>query len=157
MPLVTISILKGKSPAYVKAVADGVNAAVIETMGFPADDRYQVIHELAPECLELQARQGDRVRVLSHIADRNEPEIEEMTTLLRRSRWVHWAISLSTLAALLVCVVIAALFVGSEFGINPSRVVSLLFIMAMLVLIAGLLCFLREISLSTGTIEKPEQ
>ena len=50
MPLVTISILKGKSPAYVKAVADGVNAAVIETMGFPADDRYQVIHELAPEC-----------------------------------------------------------------------------------------------------------
>ena len=61
MPLVTISILKGKSPAYVKAVADSVNAAVIETMGFPADDRYQVIHELAPECLELQARQGDRV------------------------------------------------------------------------------------------------
>ena len=103
------------------------------------------------------ARVVDRFRVLSHIADRNEPEIEEMTTLLRRSRWVHWAISLSTLAALLVCVVIAALFVGSEFGINPSRVVSLLFIMAMLVLIAGLLCFLREISLSTGTIEKPEQ
>ena len=61
MPLVTISILKGKSPAYVKAVADGVNAAVIETMGFPTDDRYQVIHELAPEYLELQARQGDRV------------------------------------------------------------------------------------------------
>ena len=61
MPLVTISILKGKSPAYIKAVTDGINLAVIETMGFPADDRYQVVHELAPECLQLQEREGDRV------------------------------------------------------------------------------------------------
>jgi phenylpyruvate tautomerase PptA (4-oxalocrotonate tautomerase family) len=61
MPLVTISILKGKSPAYIKAVADGINSAVIETMGFPADDRYQIIHQLDPECLQLQARDGDRV------------------------------------------------------------------------------------------------
>lgn len=61
MPLVTISILEGKSPEYVKAVADGINSAVIETMGFPDDDRYQVIHELAPERLQLQTREGDRV------------------------------------------------------------------------------------------------
>ena len=52
MPLVNISILKGKSPEYIKAVADGINAAVIETMGFPDDDRYQVIHQLDP-CLSL--------------------------------------------------------------------------------------------------------
>ncbi len=61
MPFVTISILKGKSPAYIKAVADGINAAVIETMGFPEDDRYQVIHQLDHECLQLQNREGDRV------------------------------------------------------------------------------------------------
>lgn len=61
MPFVTINILKGKSPAYIKAVADGVNAAVIETMGFPDDDRYQVIHECEPHCLEYQGREGDRV------------------------------------------------------------------------------------------------
>lgn len=61
MPLVTIAILKGKPPEYIKAVADGINAAVIETMGFPLDDRYQIIHELAPECLQLQEREGDRV------------------------------------------------------------------------------------------------
>lgn len=61
MPLVTISILKGKSPAYIKAVADGINSAVIETMGFPDDDRYQIIHQLDPECLQLQTRDGDRV------------------------------------------------------------------------------------------------
>ncbi|NJD06323.1 MAG: tautomerase family protein [Methylococcaceae bacterium] len=61
MPLVTISILKGKSPEYIKAVADGINSAVIETMGFPEDDRYQIIHQLDPECLQLQTREGDRV------------------------------------------------------------------------------------------------
>lgn len=61
MPLVTISILKGKSPEYIKAITDGVNDAAIETMGFPADDRYQIIHQLEPECLQLQSREGDRV------------------------------------------------------------------------------------------------
>lgn len=61
MPLVNISILKGRSPEYIKAIADGVNSAVIETMGFPADDRYQIIHEHEPHCLEMQARDGDRV------------------------------------------------------------------------------------------------
>lgn len=61
MPLVNISILKGKSPEYIKAVADGINSAVIETMGFPDDDRYQIIHELESHCLQLQKRTGDRV------------------------------------------------------------------------------------------------
>ena len=61
MPLVNISILKGKSSAYINAVADAVNSAVIETMGFPEDDRYQVIHQLDSECLQLQKREGDRV------------------------------------------------------------------------------------------------
>jgi 5-carboxymethyl-2-hydroxymuconate isomerase len=61
MPFVTISILQGKSAEYVNAVADGINAAVIETMGFPEDDRYQVIHTLEQHCLEFQSRQEDRV------------------------------------------------------------------------------------------------
>ena len=61
MPLVTISILKGKSSEYIKAVGESINSAVIETMGFPNDDRYQIIHQLDPECLQLQSREGDRV------------------------------------------------------------------------------------------------
>jgi phenylpyruvate tautomerase PptA (4-oxalocrotonate tautomerase family) len=61
MPLVNISILKGKSPEYINAVANGVNSAVIETMGFPDDDRYQIIHQLDSDCLQLQKSEGDRV------------------------------------------------------------------------------------------------
>ena len=61
MPLVNISILSGKSPAYIQAVGDGINSAVIETMGFPADDHYQIIHQLDSESLQFQKREGDRV------------------------------------------------------------------------------------------------
>lgn len=61
MPLVNISILKGKSPEYIKAISDGVNTAVIETMDFPDDDRYQIIHEVEPHCLQYQQRDEDRV------------------------------------------------------------------------------------------------
>lgn len=61
MPFVNIYILKGKSAEYAQAVGNSINAAVIETMGFPADDRYQVINELDAHCLQLQERSGDRV------------------------------------------------------------------------------------------------
>ena len=30
-------------------------------MAFPDDDRYQIIHQLDPECLQLQRCEGDRV------------------------------------------------------------------------------------------------
>jgi phenylpyruvate tautomerase PptA (4-oxalocrotonate tautomerase family) len=61
MPLVNISILEGKPPEYIKAIGDGVNSAVIETMGFPPDDRYQIIHQLNPACIQSQKRESDRV------------------------------------------------------------------------------------------------
>jgi hypothetical protein len=99
------------------------------------------------------ARIVDRSRVLSNSGDQKQSaQKEEMATLARRARWVHWAVSLCTLSALFICIVIAALFVGSEIGMDPSRAVSLLFISAMLTLISGLLCFLREIFLATGNL-----
>lgn len=101
------------------------------------------------------ARVVDRYRALGELNVSATNKKKEMALLTRRARWVHWAISLSTVSALFVCIVIAALFIGSEIGLDPSRVVSLLFITAMLALILGLLCFLREIYLSTGIIEKP--
>ena len=101
------------------------------------------------------SRVVDRFRMLSETENSLHFDKEiEMEMLLRRARWVHWAISLSAISELLICIVIAALFLGSEMRFDPSRAVSLLFISAMMVLILGLLCFLREIFLSTGTIKK---
>ncbi|MHB1175998.1 MAG: DUF2721 domain-containing protein [Sulfuriferula sp.] len=101
------------------------------------------------------ARVVDRFRTLNNTKDEERVEYErEMARLLSRARWIHWAISLCTVSALLICIVIAALFVGSEMNIDPSNAIPILFILAMLALISGLLCFLREISLAAGLIEK---
>ena len=45
MPMVRISLLKGKSPKYVRAIADGVHKALHEAFKAPLDDRFQVIEE----------------------------------------------------------------------------------------------------------------
>ena len=61
MPFVTITLLEGKDKKYIKAVTDGINSAVIETIGFPDDDRYQVVHQVSQDCLQYQDRTDDRI------------------------------------------------------------------------------------------------
>ena len=45
MPFVRIDLREGTSAAYRRAIADAVHQALVETMGVPADDRFQVIAE----------------------------------------------------------------------------------------------------------------
>lgn len=102
------------------------------------------------------ARIVDRFRTLKNIeSDEQRSKYgAEMTSLSLRATWAHRAISLCTVCALLICVVVATLFIGAEFGVDSSAPIATLFITAMLSLIAGLLCFLREIALATGSIEQ---
>ncbi len=96
----------------------------------------------------------DRFRVLTEtVLDLPPNQVRELKILSVRVVWVHWAITLCTVSALFVAIVIGALFVGAVVDINPSRAVSILFIMAMTSLIIGLGCFLREISLSVHIFE----
>lgn len=99
----------------------------------------------------------DRSRAVeSRLEDEHEQERERLSadlhTLLRRSRLVNWGISLCTFSALLICLVVAALFVGAFLRVEVSDSVALLFIGAMLSLIGGLFTFLGEIYLATGSI-----
>ncbi|HZF33354.1 MAG TPA: tautomerase family protein [Candidatus Angelobacter sp.] len=48
MPLVHISLLAGKPPAYLRAIADGVHRALHEAYDAPPDDRFQLIHQRQP-------------------------------------------------------------------------------------------------------------
>lgn len=95
----------------------------------------------------------DRFRVLERHAGEEEAE-NGMRVLARRARMIHWAIGLCTSCALLVCMVIATLFVGSIAGVELSMLIAVLFIAAMLALVAALLCFLREITLAKGSIHQ---
>jgi len=76
----------------------------------------------------------------------------ELANLARRSHLIHWAICLCTICALLVCIVIATLFVGAFWTVDVSTFIGLLFIVAMLALIGGLLGFLWEITLATASV-----
>jgi 4-oxalocrotonate tautomerase len=48
VPLVRISLARGKPETYRAAVGDAVHRAMVETIGIPADDRFQVITEHGP-------------------------------------------------------------------------------------------------------------
>lgn len=49
MPLVRISMLKGKPASYRRRVGDAVHQALVETIDVPAKDRFQLITEHEPE------------------------------------------------------------------------------------------------------------
>lgn len=84
--------------------------------------------------------------------DRRAVLDDELDTLARRAKRVNWAISLSTLAALLVCTVIVVAFIGAFLAADVSLWVAWLFILALVALIGALSSFLREIYLATRTL-----
>lgn len=45
MPLVRISLKRGRSVEQRRAIADCVHTALVETIGIPVDDRFQVVTE----------------------------------------------------------------------------------------------------------------
>ena len=55
MPLVRIDLLQGKPKEYVAAIGESVHRAIVETIGVPARDHFQVITEHAPGYLVYDA------------------------------------------------------------------------------------------------------
>jgi phenylpyruvate tautomerase PptA (4-oxalocrotonate tautomerase family) len=48
MPLVRISMLKGRPAEDIRSIADGVHEALVEVYSVPADDRFQIIEQFEP-------------------------------------------------------------------------------------------------------------
>lgn len=99
----------------------------------------------------------DRARLLETQLTTSAPEAAvalhaELKTLARRARHISHAIILCTVTALLVCTVIATLFIGAFGGFDASVPVALLFVVAMVAFIAGLVSFLREIAIATARL-----
>ncbi len=103
------------------------------------------------------ARIIDRARLLEdrlhgESDDRRGQMQAEMALLAHRAWMVNVALTLSTSCALLVCLVIALLFVGSSLRIDMDSVISVMFVTAMLALVGSLSIFLREIYLGTAQL-----
>jgi hypothetical protein len=99
----------------------------------------------------------DRARVLEERLHGASPESAatlraDLAVLSQRANLNGRAITLCTTTALLVCTVIAILFLSAFLRFDASIPVALLFIVAMLCFFLGLLWFLREIYLATKSL-----
>lgn len=101
------------------------------------------------------ARVIDRARVLESLLQASPGDAgihAQLATLSRRAALVGRSITLCTITALLICAVIAVLFLGAFLAFDASVAVALLFVAAMVAFFAGLLSFLREIFLATASL-----
>lgn len=101
----------------------------------------------------------DRARVLERrLALVQKEEVvavlnQELGKLWRRMRLINRALSLGTLGALMVCVVIVTLFIGDVIAVDLSTTIVVMFVSAMLSVIGALLFFIREVYLATSMVQ----
>lgn len=103
------------------------------------------------------ARVVDRARKLEAAAESGAPNQRqslngELRVMAHRAKLMNRAITLSTISALLVALVVVTLFLGAFLEFNASLTVAAMFILAMLALIGALLFFLREVFLAISTL-----
>lgn len=103
------------------------------------------------------ARIIDRSRVLEDRMDmRGEAVIPdslaEIAVLYRRAQLINRAITLSTTCGLLICLVVATLFLGDALGLRLANFIGGLFVLAMFSLIGSFVFLLREIFVATNNL-----
>lgn len=97
----------------------------------------------------------ERVNVLeSALEDRPSERIaDQLPVLRRRQRYAHHAVNLSTAAALMICLVVALLFVSAFVRTPLGTWVAVSWIAAMILIFGALTFFLRETSIATRNLQ----
>jgi len=100
----------------------------------------------------------DRARAMEDLLRRPDHESDGrdlhglLRVLARRARHINVAITLVTLSALFIAVVVMMLFVNAFLQWNLSAFIACMFILSMLSLAAALLAFLLEVRIATSTL-----
>jgi hypothetical protein len=96
------------------------------------------------------ARIIDRSRALKDRlrARPDADDSQELGVLYQRWRLINYAITASTGCGLLVCLVIAALFLGDTTNLPLDKYIAGMFVLAMVALIFSFVCLLREVFVS---------
>ena len=103
------------------------------------------------------ARVVDRARPLEDRHERADPAAaaelrSRLNWLAKRARLMNAAITLSTISALLVAIVVAMLFLSAFIHFTLAVPVAALFIAAMAALVGALVAFLFEVRIATLTL-----
>ena len=84
-------------------------------------------------------------------AERAETLVE-LATLRGRVRLIHWALSLGTSSAILVCLLIVVGFLGYLLDVRVGTAMAAIFVLALAVYVGALLSFLREVLTAIRTL-----
>ena len=103
------------------------------------------------------SRVVDRARTIeAAYTPRDHPahqrQVRELRILDRRIRIVSNAILLVTASAVVLCMVVAAMFLARLAGFGFARTLAVMFAVALLLLIAGLVLFLIEVRVAVEAI-----
>jgi len=108
------------------------------------------------------ARIVDRARQLEHLHPRttgpeHDRHVWELRILDRRISVINNAIFLCTASALAICSVVALLFIAELRHYHFGVLIALVFVVSMLLLMAGLIFFLIEVRMSLKAIHIREE
>lgn len=92
----------------------------------------------------------DRATSVSEAQQQADDEV--IRVLGKRARYTYTAITLATIAAVAVSFVVVLLFVDAFLVAEVSRLIAVLFVLAILSLAAGLLIFLVEVRIATASL-----
>jgi CBS domain containing-hemolysin-like protein len=104
------------------------------------------------------ARIVDRARAMEDILHRSDHAHHgrdlhiALDVLARRARYINAAITLITLSALFIALVVVMLFVNAFLRWDLSAFIACMFILSMLALAAALSAFLIEVRIATKTL-----
>jgi hypothetical protein len=136
-------MLQAGATLTVSAVADVVRVAVAPVFLLSGIGAFLNV------CAARLSRIVDRSReveplLLASRGVEHDRWIGELRTLDRRMSLVSWAIFLSVLSAVMICLVVSLLFAAGLTGAHSGTEIALLFIASMLSIGAGFLVFLLE-------------
>ena len=99
------------------------------------------------------ARIIDRSRALEDRLDiaYSDTYLDELDTLFRRTHLINYSITLSTACGLLICLVIAMLFLGDTLNLALDKYIAAFFVFAMLALIGSFVYLQREIFIASNS------
>lgn len=103
------------------------------------------------------ARVVDRARPIEdrmrHVSPLEHDElVERLAVLARRARLINRAITLSTISALFIALVVQLLFASAFVRFSLATPVAVLFILSMFALVGALVAFLVEVQVATRSL-----